>query len=33
VLAELDLTLALCGYTSPDQLDPDALVDTRSPSQ
>ena len=26
VLAELDLTLALCGYTSPDQLGPDALV-------
>jgi hypothetical protein len=25
VLAELDLTLALCGYTSPDQLAPDAL--------
>jgi isopentenyl diphosphate isomerase/L-lactate dehydrogenase-like FMN-dependent dehydrogenase len=25
VLAELDLTLALCGYTSPDQLGPDAL--------
>lgn len=26
VLAELDLTLALCGYTSPDQLGPDALA-------
>jgi L-lactate dehydrogenase (cytochrome) len=26
VLAELDLTMALCGYTSPDQLGPDALV-------
>ncbi len=25
VLAELDLTMALCGYTSPDQLSPDAL--------
>ncbi len=25
-LAELDLTLALCGYTSPDQLGPDALT-------
>jgi lactate 2-monooxygenase len=25
ILAELDLTLALCGYTSPDQLHPDAL--------
>jgi L-lactate dehydrogenase (cytochrome) len=25
VLAELDLTLALCGYTAPDQLGPDAL--------
>jgi L-lactate dehydrogenase (cytochrome) len=24
-LAELDLTMALCGYTSPDQLGPDAL--------
>jgi L-lactate dehydrogenase (cytochrome) len=33
VLAELDLTLALCGYTEPGQLGPDALVDTRSPSQ
>jgi isopentenyl diphosphate isomerase/L-lactate dehydrogenase-like FMN-dependent dehydrogenase len=27
VLAELDLTMALCGYTSPDQLDPAALAD------
>lgn len=26
VLAELDLTLALCGYTRPDQLRPDALA-------
>lgn len=26
VLAELDLTLALCGYTCPDQLNPDALA-------
>lgn len=26
VLAELDLTMALCGYTSPDQLTPDALL-------
>jgi lactate 2-monooxygenase len=26
VLAELDLTMALCGYTSPDQLGPDALA-------
>jgi len=26
VLAELDLTLALCGYTAPDQLGPDALA-------
>jgi len=25
ILAELDLTMALCGYTSPDQLGPDAL--------
>jgi L-lactate dehydrogenase (cytochrome) len=25
VLAELDLTLALCGYTRPDQLSPDSL--------
>ncbi len=29
VLAELDLTLALCGYTSPDQLGPDALSEAR----
>jgi lactate 2-monooxygenase len=28
VLAELDLTMALCGYTSPDQLGPDALQQT-----
>jgi lactate 2-monooxygenase len=28
VLAELDLTLALCGYTEPGQLGPDALSDT-----
>jgi lactate 2-monooxygenase len=26
VLAELDLTMALCGYTKPDQLGPDALA-------
>jgi lactate 2-monooxygenase len=26
VLAELDLTMALCGYTQPDQLGPDALA-------
>jgi isopentenyl diphosphate isomerase/L-lactate dehydrogenase-like FMN-dependent dehydrogenase len=26
VLAELDLTMALCGYTRPDQLTPDALA-------
>jgi isopentenyl diphosphate isomerase/L-lactate dehydrogenase-like FMN-dependent dehydrogenase len=26
VLAELDLTMALCGYTSPGQLGPDALT-------
>jgi isopentenyl diphosphate isomerase/L-lactate dehydrogenase-like FMN-dependent dehydrogenase len=25
ILGELDLTMALCGYTSPDQLGPDAL--------
>ncbi|HEX6753877.1 MAG TPA: alpha-hydroxy-acid oxidizing protein [Solirubrobacterales bacterium] len=25
ILAELDLTMALCGYTSPDQLSPDAI--------
>jgi lactate 2-monooxygenase len=29
VLAELDLTMALCGYTSPDQLGPDALLEAR----
>jgi lactate 2-monooxygenase len=28
VLAELDLTMALCGYTSPDQLGPEALART-----
>ncbi len=28
VLAELDLTLALCGYTRPGQLGPDALAET-----
>jgi lactate 2-monooxygenase len=27
VLAELDLTMALCGYTKPDQLGPDALAE------
>jgi lactate 2-monooxygenase len=27
VLAELDLTMALCGYTRPDQLEPEALVE------
>ncbi len=26
ILAELDLTMALCGYTSPEQLGPDALA-------
>jgi isopentenyl diphosphate isomerase/L-lactate dehydrogenase-like FMN-dependent dehydrogenase len=26
ILGELDLTMALCGYTSPDQLTPDALA-------
>jgi L-lactate dehydrogenase (cytochrome) len=26
ILAELDLAMALCGYTRPDQLSPDALV-------
>jgi lactate 2-monooxygenase len=26
ILAELDLTMALCGYTSPDQLGPEALA-------
>jgi hypothetical protein len=25
-LGELDLTLALCGYTRPDQLGPEALA-------
>ena len=30
VLAELDLTLALCGYTEPGQLGPDALSETRA---
>jgi lactate 2-monooxygenase len=30
VLAELDLTMALCGYTRPDQLNPDALVENPS---
>lgn len=29
VLAELDLTMALCGYTSPDQLGPGALAAAR----
>jgi L-lactate dehydrogenase (cytochrome) len=29
ILAELDLTLALCGYTEPRQLGPDALSQTR----
>jgi lactate 2-monooxygenase len=32
VLAELDLTMALCGYTSPDQLGPDTLSGTDSPA-
>jgi lactate 2-monooxygenase len=27
ILAELDLTIALCGYTSPDQLGPEALAE------
>ncbi len=27
VLAELDLTMALCGYTSPDQLQPGSLAE------
>ncbi len=31
ILAELDLTMALCGYTSPGQLGPDAL--TKEPSR
>jgi lactate 2-monooxygenase len=26
ILAELDLTMALCGYTRPDQLGPEALA-------
>jgi hypothetical protein len=26
ILAEFDLTMALCGYTAPDQLGPDALA-------
>jgi L-lactate dehydrogenase (cytochrome) len=30
ILAELDLTMALCGYTHPDQLNPDALVESPS---
>jgi isopentenyl diphosphate isomerase/L-lactate dehydrogenase-like FMN-dependent dehydrogenase len=30
VLAELDLTLALCGYTRPDQLSPDSLTKGQS---
>jgi L-lactate dehydrogenase (cytochrome) len=30
VLAELDLTLALCGYTRPDQLGPDSLTEGQS---
>jgi len=29
ILAELDLTLALCGYTEPSQLGPDTLSETR----
>jgi hypothetical protein len=29
MLAELDLTLALCGYTAPRQLDRDALTRER----
>ncbi len=29
ILAEFDLTMALCGYTSPDQLSPDALSEAR----
>jgi lactate 2-monooxygenase len=28
VLAELDLTMALCGYTRPDQLNPDTLAES-----
>jgi len=27
VLADFDLTMALCGYTAPDQLSPDALAE------
>jgi L-lactate dehydrogenase (cytochrome) len=30
VLAELDLTMALCGYTRPDQLNPDVLTENPS---
>jgi lactate 2-monooxygenase len=30
VLAELDLTMALCGYTRPGQLNPDALTENQS---
>jgi L-lactate dehydrogenase (cytochrome) len=30
VLAELDLTMALCGHTKPDQLRPDALAESPS---
>ena len=30
VLAELDLTMALCGLTRPDQLNPDALTENQS---
>jgi lactate 2-monooxygenase len=30
ILAELDLTLALCGYTSKDQLGPDSLTEGQS---
>jgi len=29
ILAELDLTMALCGFTSPNQLSPDALAPAR----
>ncbi|HEY0390764.1 MAG TPA: alpha-hydroxy-acid oxidizing protein [Solirubrobacterales bacterium] len=29
ILAEFDLTMALCGYTSPDQLGPNALSEAR----
>jgi lactate 2-monooxygenase len=31
VLAELDLTMALCGYTRPDQLGPEALAEAAAP--